>query len=66
MYIETPQLSTTVSEQRYTCLEVSPAGVRYRFESLENEVSGFTAELQLDSEGLVVDYPALFRRVGVW
>lgn len=31
----------------------------YRYESV---VSGFTAHLEVDRDGLVVDYEALFRR----
>ena len=32
----------------------------YRFESLDG--SGFTADLTVDEEGIVIDYPGLFRR----
>lgn len=39
---------------------------RYRFESLEHGVPSFTADLPVDREGLVLDYPGLFRRVGAW
>lgn len=35
----------------------------YRFESLDG--SGFQAELPVDGHGLVLDYPDLFRRVGL-
>lgn len=37
---------------------------RLRFESLVNGGSSFTAELPVDGDGLVVDYPELFRRIG--
>lgn len=43
--------------QRYTCLVPDR---RYRYEGL---ASGFTAELEVDAAGLVVDYPGVFRRV---
>ena len=43
--------------QAYTRLE----GNLYRFEELE--ASGFQADLGVDEDGLVVDYPGLFRRV---
>jgi len=43
-----------VSEQRYTCLE---RGL-YRFEA-----GRFEAELPVDADGLVLDYPGLFRRI---
>jgi uncharacterized protein len=45
--------------QRYGCLEAQADGGLYRFEALP---SGFTAELPVDAEGLVIDYPGLFRR----
>ncbi len=51
----------TVKPQRqaYTRL----AERRYLFESLDG--SGFSAELPVDADGLVLDYPGLFRRVAV-
>jgi uncharacterized protein len=65
-YIEIPQMHVKVTEQRYTCLEVTPSGGKYRFESLEHGVASFSADLPVDQEGLVLDYPGLFRRVGAW
>lgn len=65
-YIEVPLLQVQVSQQRYTCLEVTPLGARYRFESLEHGVSSFTTELSVDRDGLVLEYPGLFRRTGTW
>ena len=66
VYIAVPQMQVEVTEQRYTCLEVTSSGSRYRYESLVNGVSLFTVELPVDRDGLVVDYPGLFRRVGTW
>jgi len=43
--------------QRYTCLIPDK---RYRYESTPR---GFTAELQVDKYGLVLDYPEIFRRL---
>src|SRR5579859_5464123 len=63
VYISVPHLQVSVVEQRYTCLEITPTLGRYRYESLENGVSWFSAELPIDSDGLVLDYPGLFRRV---
>jgi hypothetical protein len=40
--------------QRYGCLEAQADGGLYRFEALP---SGFTAELPVDADGLVIDYP---------
>jgi hypothetical protein len=57
-YITVPDLTAAPSDQRYTALE---AGSLYRFESLE---SGFTADLPVDEDGFVLDYPGLFRRLG--
>lgn len=65
-YIEVPIMQVPVTQQRYTCLEVTPLGARYRFESLEHGVSSFTAELPVDRDGLVLEYPGLFRRTGTW
>jgi hypothetical protein len=63
-YIAIPQLQVEVAKQRYTCLDVTPVGGRYLFESLRNGTSTFSAELPVDEDGLVLDYPGLFRRVG--
>ena len=65
-YIAIPQMQVKVTEQRYTCLDVTPTGGRYRFESLKDGTSLFTAELLVDEDGLVLAYPGLFRRVGNW
>ena len=45
------------AEQRYTCLT---PGHRYRYEGL---FRAFTAELEIDEFGLVLDYPDTFRRI---
>jgi len=63
-YITVPDLQVAVTEQRYTCLEATSFGGRYRFESLEQGVTSFTAELPVGQDGLVLHYPELFRRVG--
>lgn len=55
-YFTAPDLTLTSNRQRYTCLEPR----LYRFEGLQND---FSATLVVDADGLVVDYPALFRRV---
>ena len=54
-YILVPELSLRVAPQRYTHLEER----LWRFESLD---SGFTADITVDEEGFVVEYPGLFRR----
>jgi hypothetical protein len=45
------------AEQRYTCLTPDR---RYRYEGL---FRSFTAELEIDETGLVLNYPDTFRRV---
>ncbi len=55
-YILAPELSVQPSKQRYTCLDAN----RYRFESL---ATGYTADLTVDEDGLVIEYPDLWKRV---
>lgn len=45
--------------QRYTCLQRTNKGARYHFESLR---SGFEAEISVDKDGFVTEYPGLFTR----
>lgn len=54
-----PDLSVRRQPQAYTRL----ADRRYLFESLD--ASGFRAELPVDEDGVVLDYPGLFRRVRI-
>ncbi len=56
-YIGLPGLQLSRMQQRYTCLLQDENGGTYRYESLQ---SGFTAELKVDTDGLVVDYPNIF------
>jgi uncharacterized protein len=58
-YVRVPELLVGAERQRYGCLEAQADGGLYRFEALP---SGFTAELAVDADGLVLDYPGLFRR----
>ena len=58
-YVRVPELLVGPERQRYGCLEAQADGGLYRFEALP---SGFTAELPVDADGLVIDYPGLFRR----
>jgi hypothetical protein len=58
-YIRVPELLVGLERQRYGCLEDQTDSGHYRFEALP---SGFTAELPVDADGLVIDYPGLFRR----
>lgn len=53
------RLTIQPADQRYTCLE---PGRRYRYDGV---ASGFSAELEFDAFGLVLDYPGVFRRVAL-
>lgn len=55
-YITLPQASVAPSRQAYTALGAG----RYLFESLSD---AFRAEIATDADGLVVDYPGLFKRL---
>ena len=59
-YFEGTELQPWPEPQRYTRLETGDGGETYRFVSLDG---GFTADLPVDQNGLVLDYPGLFRRV---
>ncbi len=65
VYIDAPRLEVTPVRQRYTCLTRDVDGGRYRFQALPYAAlpDGFVAELTVDADGLVRDYPPLFRRV---
>ncbi|GAA0222888.1 putative glycolipid-binding domain-containing protein [Haladaptatus pallidirubidus] len=61
VYLNVSAMTAEAVEQRYTCLEpLDSSGGLFRYESVDSE---FTAELPVDSDGLVLDYPGLFRRV---
>jgi hypothetical protein len=55
-WVRFPELTVEPLAQRYTRV----AERRYRYESI---ASGFTAELEVDDLGLVVEYEGLWRRV---
>jgi uncharacterized protein len=55
-YVMLPSMAVERMQQRYTRVSDNV----YRYESV---LSGFTADLLLDAEGLVVDYPGLVRRM---
>jgi len=56
-WVNGPALTVHAQAQAYTRL----AERRYLFESLDG--SGFRVELPVDEDGIVLDYPGLFRRV---
>ena len=58
-WIDVPSLRREVSRQRYTRV-----GQRtYQFERLSGHASGYSAELKVDDELMVVEYPGAFQRV---
>ena len=63
IYLAVPEMRLESARQRYTCLERDDRDGLYRFESLDGEFAGFAANLPVDADGLVLDYPDLFRRV---
>ena len=60
VYIDVPALLVRPERQRYTCLQTTARKGSYRFEAL---AGAFAAELPTDADGLVEDYPGLFRRI---
>ena len=58
-YIQDTSLQAWPEPQRYTCLKKDNQGGLYSFLSLDG---GFTTDLLVDADGLVLDYPGLFRR----
>jgi len=61
VYVPLPDLAPVPAEQSYICLRpLGLSGGLYRYES---RVSGFGADLPVDSGGFVVDYPDSFRRI---
>ncbi|HKP23749.1 MAG TPA: putative glycolipid-binding domain-containing protein [Dongiaceae bacterium] len=56
-YVLVPELSLRAAPQRYTRL----AERLWRFDGLDIE---FTADITVDDEGFVIDYPGLFQRDG--
>jgi uncharacterized protein len=60
VYISLPELTAVPGMQRYACLSSNANGASYRFESRSHN---FTADILVDAQDLVEDYPGLFRRV---
>ena len=59
VYIEIPELRARPERQRYTWLRATPDGAVYRYEGLE---TGFSVDLAVDGDGIVLDYPGIWRR----
>jgi uncharacterized protein len=56
-YISVPDLQVRAVEQAYTCVV---AGREYTYEGIFRD---FTATLKVDQDGIVGDYPTLFKRL---
>jgi hypothetical protein len=59
VYVPFDTFTPFVDLQRYRCLE---RGRLYRYEAVDHS---FSADLPVDSDGLVTDYPGLFKRVSM-
>jgi uncharacterized protein len=59
-WVVLPELTVQVARQEYTLLARGADGARWRFRGLGSD---FTAELDVDHDGLVRDYPGIARRV---
>jgi hypothetical protein len=63
IWVSVPDLSIHASPQRYTFLERRSGAQRLvRFEAV-GEGEDFVADVQFDSDGLVVDYPGIATRI---
>lgn len=59
-YVSIPEMHLMTMRQRYTCLEVTSSWGLYKYENVDSD---FSAELRVDSDGVVIDYPGLFKSV---
>jgi len=62
-WVSVPDLEVFASAQRYEHVRTTDAGSVVRFVD-RGRFAGFTADLELDADGLVVRYPQLAERVG--
>jgi hypothetical protein len=60
VYIAIPAMQIRPAPQRYTCLQHDETGGLHRYDGI---FRGFTAELPVDEDGVVIDYPDTFRRI---
>ena len=58
-YIRLPELIVEPAAQDYTRLDATDPPARFRYHS---RASGFTADLTVDADGLVLEYPGIWRR----
>lgn len=60
VFVAVPEMEFRAVPQRYTCLETNSQGGMYKYEGL---LRNFSADLLIDRDGLVIEYPNAFRRV---
>jgi len=58
--VQVPALEVKPAAQRYTRRAHGAAGSRFLYEGLDTD---FKAEIALDGDGLVTDYPGIWERV---
>jgi hypothetical protein len=58
MYVRIPDLNVIKLNQRYTYISNDQGNGIFKYENLS---SGFTSELRIDTDGLVIDYPNIFK-----
>ena len=61
-YIRFPDLDVSPVDQEYTRLDPAEPPRRFRYHSL---ASGFVADLTVDRDGLVIDYPGIWRQISL-
>jgi uncharacterized protein len=61
VYIGVPDLTVSAVDQEYTRLDPATPPRRFRYRNIDNS---FVAELAVDADGIVLDYPGLWRRRG--
>ncbi len=61
-YISVPDLNVRLVRQRYTCVSQTFDSAVYRYEGLEG---GKIFDITVDAQGLVMDYPGLWKRVDI-
>lgn len=61
VYIRIPELTAAAVDQEYTRLDPATPPRRFRYRNLDSD---FVAELAVDADGVVVDYPGIWRRRG--
>jgi hypothetical protein len=59
LYVDASTMEMKSTQHRYTCIRQGESESTYYYEDL---LTGFRVEIKVDAEGLVLDYPGVFRR----